>query len=80
MSWIIAALVAYLLIPVYGWRIAFLVGAVPALFAAVLRIMVPESPRYLDLVGKHKQADEIVSKMEAEADIVVPDNKKAWLV
>lgn len=78
-GWIIAALVAYLLIPVYGWRIAFLVGALPALFAAVLRIMVPESPRYLDLVGKHKQADEIVTKMEAEADIVVPDNKKTQL-
>ena len=36
-GWILAALVAYLLIPVYGWRTAFWVGAVPALFAAYLR-------------------------------------------
>ena len=78
-GWIIAALVAYLLIPVYGWRIAFLVGALPALFAAVLRIMVPESPRYLDLVGKHQEADEIVTKMEASAGVVVPDEEKTHL-
>ncbi len=78
-GWIISALVAYLLIPTYGWRIAFLVGAFPALFAAVLRFMVPESPRYLDLVGKHQQADEIVSKMEASVGIVVPDDQKTHL-
>ena len=78
-GWIAAALVAYLLIPVYGWRIAFFVGAVPALFAAVLRRMVPESPRYLDLVGRFDVADRIVSGMEAEAGITIPDEKKSRL-
>ncbi len=68
-GWIIASLVAYLLIPAFGWRIAFIVGGVPALFAAVLRKAVPESPRYLEAVGKTAQADELVRKMEAEAGI-----------
>ncbi|HVJ49182.1 MFS transporter [Desulfitobacterium sp.] len=68
-GWIAAALVAYLLIPVYGWRIGFWVGAVPALFAAYLRKAVPESPRYLELKGKDKEADALVSKMEKEAGI-----------
>jgi len=36
-GWIAAALVAYLLIPTYGWRVAFWVGALPALFTAYLR-------------------------------------------
>jgi len=69
-GWILAALVAYLLIPVYGWRMAFIIGGVPALFAAVLRKAIPESPRYLESVGKIKEADAIVSKMEKEAGIV----------
>jgi putative MFS transporter len=66
-GWIIAALVAYLAIPLYGWRIAFFVGAVPALFAAVLRFAVPESPRYLELRGRHEEADSLVKRMEAAA-------------
>ena len=68
-GWIAAALVAYLLIPLYGWRMAFWVGAVPAFFAAYLRKAIPESPRYLEAVGREKEADELVSRMEREAGI-----------
>jgi putative MFS transporter len=68
-GWIAAALVAYLLIPVYGWRVAFWVGAIPAFFAAYLRKSVPESPRYLESVGKIEQADALVGMMEKEAGI-----------
>jgi putative MFS transporter len=69
-GWIAAALVAYLLIPVYGWRIAFFIGAIPALFAAYLRRAVPESPRYLELTGKEAEAEALVGKMEKQAGIV----------
>lgn len=69
-GWILAALVAYLLIPAYGWRMAFIVGGVPALFAAVLRKAVPESPRFLELKGKHEEAEALVAKMESQAGIV----------
>lgn len=68
-GWILAALVAYLMIPVYGWRIAFWVGAVPALFAAYLRKAVPESPRYLETAGKSEQADRLVRVMEDQAGL-----------
>ena len=68
-GWIIAALIAYLLIPVYGWRIGFLLGGVPALYAAYIRRGIPESPRYLEQKGLVKEADEIVSKMEQQAGI-----------
>jgi len=68
-GWIAAALVAYLLIPAYGWRTAFWVGALPALYAAYLRKAVPESPRYLESVGKIKEADSLVCKMEKQAGI-----------
>ncbi len=66
-GWIASALVAYLLIPAYGWRMAFWVGAVPALFAAYLRKAVPESPRYLDSVGRIDEAEALVASMERQA-------------
>ncbi len=68
-GWILAALVAYLLIPVYGWRTAFWVGAVPALFAAYLRKAIPESPRYLEATGQGEAADQMVKVMEQQAGI-----------
>lgn len=76
-GWIIAALIAYLLIPVYGWRIGFFLGGVPALYAAYLRKGIPESPRYLEQKGYFKEADEIVAKMEQQAGVI---NKKETIV
>ena len=75
-GWILAALVAYLMIPVYGWRAAFWVGAVPALFAAYLRKTVPESPRYLEKSGKEEEANRLVAIMEEQAGYE-PYQKKA---
>lgn len=68
-GWIVASLIAYLLIPVYGWRIGFFLGGVPALYAAYLRKGIPESPRYLEQKGYFEEANEIVSKMEQQAGI-----------
>lgn len=66
-GWIAAALVAYLAIPLYGWRVAFFIGAVPAVFAAILRVAIPESPRYLQARGRQQEADQLVRKMEMQA-------------
>ncbi len=71
-GWILAALVSYLVIPVYGWRVAFFLGAVPALYAAYLRKAIPESPRYLELVGREREAEEILNYMERAAGIEPP--------
>lgn len=68
-GWIIAALIAYLLIPVYGWRIGFILGGVPALYAAYLRRAIPESPLFLEQKGRFQEANEIVTKMELQAGI-----------
>ncbi|EGW41009.1 MFS transporter [Desulfosporosinus sp. OT] len=68
-GWIIASLIAVLLIPQFGWRVAFFVGAIPALYSAYLRKAVPESPRYLEQKGRINEADDIVAKMEREAGL-----------
>jgi putative MFS transporter len=72
-GWIAAALVAYLAIPIFGWRVAFFIGAIPALFAAILRFAVPESPRYLELRGRHAEAESLVSSFECEAGVARAD-------
>jgi len=71
-GWILAALISYLVIPVYGWRVAFFLGAAPALYAAYLRKAIPESPRYLELVGREREAEEILDRMERAAGIEPP--------
>ncbi len=68
-GWIMAALVAYFLIPVYGWRVAFWISGVPALFAAIYKKTVPESPRYLESKGRLEEADALVCRMEEQAGL-----------
>ncbi|WP_223067744.1 MFS transporter [Paenibacillus caui] len=46
-GWIAAALVAYFVIPKYGWQAAFIIGALPALYAIYLRRAIEDSPQYL---------------------------------
>ncbi len=71
-GWILAALISYLVIPVYGWRLAFFLGALPALYAAYLRKAIPESPRYLELVGRGREAEKILHQMERAVGIEPP--------
>jgi len=50
----------------YGWRLAFGVGGALALGVVALRIFVPESPRWLMLRGREKEADKIIDGIEAK--------------
>ncbi|WP_334072797.1 MULTISPECIES: MFS transporter [Paenibacillus] len=45
-GWIAAALIAYFVIPRYGWQAAFIIGAVPALYALYLRKSIQDPPRF----------------------------------
>jgi putative MFS transporter len=67
-GYLIATLLGVLLIPRYGWEVMFLIGACPALVAAVMRRMLPESPRWLASKGRTDEAKAIVSGMEQEAE------------
>lgn len=61
---IAAGLIAITVVATYGWRWAFVVGAVPALYAAYLRSALPESPRYLAERGRAAEADAVVRRVE----------------
>ncbi len=64
---ILAGVVALVVLPEYGWRGAFLVGALPALYVAYLRRALPESPRYLAEHGRIAEADAVVRRVERES-------------
>jgi len=50
-----------------GWRWMYAIGALLALVGIVLRVRLPESPRWLLGQGRVDEADEVVSGMEAIA-------------
>lgn len=62
-GWLIAALISYFIIPVYGWRIALLLSAIPALYALYLRLNLPDSPRYTAI--ERKQRPSILQNMKS---------------
>ena len=62
----IAALVAYWVVPHWGWRALFLIGGLPALVVAGLQFSVPESPRWLASRGRHEDAERSLSRIERE--------------
>lgn len=49
-----------------GWRLSFGLGAVLGLAIIFVRRFVPESPRWLMMHGRFKEADQVVSMIEGE--------------
>ncbi len=55
------------LLPVdLGWRLAFAMGAILGLSILLVRRHVPESPRWLMMHGRFKEADAVVDMIEGE--------------
>ncbi len=50
--------------PALGWRLAFLIGATIGLIILLMRIWIPESPRWLVTHGFPQQAEQIVGGIE----------------
>ncbi|HEX7727143.1 MAG TPA: MFS transporter [Rhizomicrobium sp.] len=53
--------------PDLGWRLAFLTGAALGLVVIVMRLWIPESPRWLMIHGRPERAAEIVADIERMA-------------
>lgn len=71
LGWIAAACIAYFFIPIYGWRMAFLIGALPALYVCLIRMHMPESVRYLLAHGRVGEARQIVVSLERQLHVPV---------
>lgn len=73
-GWTASALIGYFVIPSAdnGWRWAFAIGAIPAVYAIVVRWQLPESPRWLASRGRLAEADAVVASLEASAGMTSP--------
>jgi MFS family permease len=52
--------------PDFGWRLAFLIGAALAVLIFVMRLWIPESPRWLMTHNRAAEAEAIVAAIESE--------------
>lgn len=66
-GWTAAALIGFFVVPASadGWRWAFALGSLPALYALVVRWGLPESPRWLARRGHFAEAEAITAGFEA---------------
>ncbi|MDR0283402.1 MAG: MFS transporter [Propionibacteriaceae bacterium] len=73
-GWTLAALIGYFVVPAdgAGWRWALALGAVPAVYALVIRHGLPESVRFLDRRGRGDEAERIVVQFERSAGVSAP--------
>ncbi|ACQ79158.1 major facilitator superfamily MFS_1 [Beutenbergia cavernae DSM 12333] len=71
LGWLLAAVVGFLVVPRGddGWRWALAIGAVPAVYAIVVRLGLPESVRFLELRGRHREAELTVRRFERASGV-----------
>lgn len=76
LGWLLAALIAYYIIPDYGWRIAMILSALPAFYALYLRFELPDSPRF-SRAEKLPQKNNTLQKIQ---DIFTPPYRQSTLM
>jgi MFS family permease len=52
--------------PALGWRLAFAIGATLGLVVFIMRLWIPESPRWLITHGREREAEAIVDSIERQ--------------
>jgi putative MFS transporter len=68
----IAVLLSSVLIPQFGWRSLFVLGGIGGLVVWYLRKALPESPRWLESVGRDGEAEALLAGIEAECAVSGP--------
>ncbi len=71
-----AALVGVWAVPNLGWQSMFVIGAIPAFIALVMRRILPESPRWLISRGRLDEARKAIGALERQAD-ALPEIEKS---
>ena len=68
LGFILAGLVALVLVPVGGWRVVFLATGLPAIYVLVIRRRVPESPRWYESRGRLAEAESTMEYIEERVE------------
>jgi len=65
----LSSLVGMLVIPLLGWRAMFVIGGLGTLWLWWMRRSLPESPRWLERMGRNAEAEAILGRIELEAGV-----------
>src|ERR671910_105118 len=72
---IIAAGLAWLIVPSFGWRPLLATSALAAVLVLWIRRSIPESPRYLAISGRNDEARDILAGIARENGQPVPEGE-----
>jgi benzoate transport len=64
LGWVLAGIVAIYVVPTFGWRVCYLIGGIPALYAFVLLATLLESPHWLLGKGREAEAIDVLKRIE----------------
>lgn len=65
-GYVLSGAISFFVLPVLGWRWAFVIVGLLSLVVLLVRRAMPESPRWLAETGRHAEAEAAVAAMEAE--------------
>ncbi|WP_142715685.1 MFS transporter [Fodinibius sediminis] len=65
-AYILTSWLAAELVPIYSWRILWLIGLPTGVFLILLNNWIPESPRYLLTRGRHEEAKKVMQRYGAK--------------
>ncbi|MBB5399480.1 MULTISPECIES: MFS transporter [Paraburkholderia] len=68
----VTSVIGWLIIPKFGWRPMFLIGGIGTLWVWWERRKLPESPRWLERIGRGGEAEAIMQRIESEAQLFEP--------
>ncbi|GAA3438577.1 MFS transporter [Kutzneria kofuensis] len=76
---ILASALAIPVIPALGWKVMYLIGAVPVLAVPIALRWLPESLEYLVLRGRVDDAAALASRLGVEVPVISVPEKRSWL-
>ncbi|MBX5437884.1 MAG: MFS transporter, partial [Alicyclobacillaceae bacterium] len=71
-GWVVAGLLALVVMSSLGWRYMYWIGVAPALVIIYLRRFVPESVRFLMLKNRWDEVDAVLKNLAAKAGVEPP--------
>ena len=79
-GWVLAGLVATAIVPVFGWRLCYLIGGIPLVYAIFLYFKMPESAYWLANKGYREKAVKALQNIELIATGKMTDWDPAALI